>query len=359
MDETKRTAFLRGACGGDEDLMRDLEGLFAEEPKAASFLEKAAMLEIAHDFAASSWIGRQLGNYEFLSLLGAGGMGEVYRARDAKLKRDVAIKVLPDAFSRDQDRISRFQREAQVLASLNHSNIAAIYGLEEDHGIHFLMLELVEGETLADRIRRGPIPIEEALKIALQIAEALEAAHEKNVVHRDIKPANIKVTAGGKVKVLDFGLAKALGPSSGEGLSNSPTVSMAATLQGVILGTASYMSPEQARGQAVDKRADVWAFGCVLFEMLSGRGTFGGKTVSDIIASVLKTSPDWNSLPANLHPRILHLLERCLEKEPQDRCQGLADARFEIKKVLADAAGGPAKPAAETRAKLRSRTQWI
>ena len=216
-------------------------------------------------------------------------MGEVYQAKDRKLGRDVAIKVLPEEFAKDADRVARFQREAKLLASLNHPNIAAIYGLEESGGTNFLVLELVEGETLADRIKAGPIPVEESLKLALQIAEALEAAHEKGVIHRDLKPANIKVTPDGKVKVLDFGLAKAFAGEQAElNLSNSPTLSNAATQQGVILGTAAYMSPEQARGKSVDKRADIWAFGCVLYEMLTGQAAFQGETVTEILAAVIK-----------------------------------------------------------------------
>src|SRR5512147_2965548 len=220
-------------------------------------------------------IGKTLGHYQITSQIGKGGMGEVYRARDEKLGRDVAIKVLPEEFAKDADRIARFQREAKLLASLNHPNIAAIHGLEESGGTNFLVLELIGGETLADRIKAGPIPVEESLKLALQIAEALEAAHEKGVIHRDLKPSNIKVTPDGKVKVLDFGLAKAIAGEQAElNLSNSPTLSEAATKQGVILGTAAYMSPEQASGKTIDKRADIWAFGVVLFEMLTGRSLF-------------------------------------------------------------------------------------
>src|SRR5512136_3010404 len=219
-------------------------------------------------------IGQNLSHYSITGKIGKGGMGAVYRAKDQRLGRDVAIKVLPEEFARDADRVARFQREAKLLASLNHPNIAAIHGLEESEGTNFLVLELVEGETLADHIKKGPIPVEESLKLALQIAEALEAAHEKGVVHRDLKPANIKVAPDGKVKVLDFGLAKAFAREQEVNLSNSPTLSNAATQQGVILGTAAYMSPEQAKGKAVDKRTDVWAFGCVVFEMLTGRSVF-------------------------------------------------------------------------------------
>src|SRR5262245_49393316 len=233
-------------------------------------------------------IGQQLGSYEITALLGKGGMGEVYRARDLKLKRDVAIKILPDEFSRDANRVSRFQREAEVLASLNHPNIAAIYDVQEANDSRFLVLELVEGETLADRLERGPIPIDQALRIAKNICEALEAAHEKGVIHRDLKPGNVNITPDDKVKVLDFGLAKALdGSASGVAMSNSPTLTLAGTSAGVILGTAAYMSPEQARGRASDQRSDVFSFGCVLFEMLTGRQAFQGEEVSDILASIL------------------------------------------------------------------------
>src|ERR1700680_1907741 len=232
--------------------------------------------------------GTKLGTYEVLSAIGAGGMGEVYQANDSNLRRDVAIKVLPEVFAHDADRLSRFRREAQLLAALNHSNIATIYGLEETNGTSYLVMELVPGETLAQRIKRdGAVPVEEALTIAKQIAEALEAAHEKGIIHRDLKPANVKVTEEGKVKVLDFGLAKAFaGDTSTEDMGNSPTLSMAATMQGIILGTAAYMSPEQARGKAVDKRTDIWAFGCVLYELLTARRVFRGDTFSDIIAAV-------------------------------------------------------------------------
>src|SRR6201987_5942304 len=221
----------------------------------------------------------KLGSYEIIGEIGAGGMGEVYKAHDSKLGRNVAIKVLPEAFAHDPERLSRFQREAKMLAALNHSNIATIYGLEQSNGTSYLVTELVSGETLADRVKRdGAVPIEEALKIAVQIAEALEAAHEKGIIHRDLKPANVKVTPEGKVKVLDFGLAKAFaGDGASEDPSNSPTLSMAATMHGVILGTAAYMSPEQARGKEVDKRTDIWAFGCVLYEMLTGKPAFDGE----------------------------------------------------------------------------------
>jgi serine/threonine protein kinase len=303
-----------------------------------------------------------LGNFECSALIGRGGMGEVYRAKDQKLGRDVAIKVLPEEFAKDADRVARFQREAKLLASLNHPNIAAIHGLEESEGTHFLVLELIEGDTLADRLKHGAIAVEESLKLALQIAEALEAAHEKNVIHRDLKPANIKVTPDGKVKVLDFGLAKAFaGDQSDVTLSYSPTLSELATQQGVILGTAAYMSPEQAKGKTVDNRADIWAFGVVLFEMLTGRQLFKGETVSETLASVLKSEPEWNRLPPNLHPRIRLLLERCLEKEAKNRYGSISDARVDIQKVLEDPAGVFVQPitGVEARNKLRTMLAWI
>lgn len=260
-------------------------------------------------------IGQQLGSYEITALLGKGGMGEVYRARDTKLKRDVAIKILPDEFSRDPGRIARFHREAQAIAVLNHSNIAGIHGLEESVDTKFLVLELVEGETLEERIRSARLPIEDSLNIAHQICEALEAAHERGVIHRDLKPANVKITPDGKVKVLDFGLAKAMDhiPANAT-MSNSPTLSLVGTLQGMILGTAGYMSPEQAKGFNADQRSDIFSFGCVLYEMLTGKRTFEGDTVSEILASVLKIEPDWNLLPDGLNSKLRGLLQRCLER---------------------------------------------
>src|SRR5262247_3695874 len=264
-------------------------------------------------------VGTRLGSLEITALLGKGGMGEVYRARDTKLKRDVAIKILPNEFSRDADRVSRFQREAEVLASLNHPNIAGIYDVQEANDTRFLVLELVEGETLADRIHRGAIPADETLNIARHICEALEAAHEKGIVHRDLKPANVKITPAGQVKVLDFGLAKALdtGPSNMT-LSDSPTM-LSESLSGMIVGTAGYMSPEQARGRPADQRSDVFAFGCVLFEMLTGQQAFQGEDVSDVLASVIKGNVDLKLLPANLNPRLNELVRRCLAKDRRHR----------------------------------------
>jgi serine/threonine-protein kinase len=284
--------------------------------------------------------GTRVGAYEILTLIGSGGMGEVYRARDTKLNRDVAIKVLPEAFTADSDRLVRFKREAQVLALLNHPNIAAIYGFEESNGVQALVLELVEGPTLADRIARGPIPIEEALAIAKQIADALEAAHEKGIIHRDLKPTNVKITPEGKVKVLDFGLAKAFEESSPLlANSRSPTLSLLATNAGIILGTAGYMSPEQARGQAVDQRSDIFSFACVLYEVLTGRQAFQGETITDVIASVVARDPDWRAIPANLHPKIEELIRRCLAKDRKARWHAIADVRVEIEAIMADPHG--------------------
>jgi eukaryotic-like serine/threonine-protein kinase len=245
-------------------------------------------------------VGTKIGPYDIAGPIGVGGMGEVYRARDTKLNRDVALKVLPSAFASDAERMGRFQREAHLLASLNHPNIAAIYGLEESGGLRALVMELVEGQTLAERVALGPMAVDEALPMARQIAEALEYAHEKGIVHRDLKPANVKITPEGNVKVLDFGLAKAAeGTATMVSPADSPTLTMAATQAGVILGTAAYMSPEQAKGKTVDKRGDIWAFGCVLYEMLTGQRAFKGETVTDTVAAVLRAEPEWNELPAS------------------------------------------------------------
>ena len=289
--------------------------------------------------------GTRLGPYEILSALGAGGMGEVYRARDTKLNRDVALKVLPPAFTADADRVARFEREARLLASLNHPHIGSIYGLEDTGGAPALVLELVEGDTLDDRVRRGPLPVPEALAVARQIADALDAAHASGIVHRDLKPSNIKITPAGIVKVLDFGLAKALAAEgSGPDVSTSPTMTASETIPGVILGTAAYMSPEQARGQPVDKRTDIWAFGCVLFEMLSGSSAFGRQTVTDTLAAVVGAEPEWTSLPAGTPATIRHLLTRCLQKDAMRRLHDIADARIELDDAMAaPAAAAPVR----------------
>ena len=364
-----RCAFLDEVCGEDIELRAQVERLVSKDELAGSLLEKPVLAGVtgARD-AAGSLVGKQYGSYRILSLLGAGGMGKVYRARDSKLGREVAIKTMTPEFACDPDRIARFKREAKLLASLNHPNIAAIHGLEESGGTTFLVLELVEGETLANRIKAGPIPIAESLKLALQIAEALEAAHEKGVIHRDLKPANIKVTPDSKVKVLDFGLAKAFaGQQSDLNLSNSPTLTRSPTLsdmatqQGVILGTAAYMSPEQARGKAVDKRADIWAFGCVLFEMLTGQAAFQGEDVTEILAAVVKGGANLDLLPANLHLRVCEVIIRCLQKDLKKRYQDIGDVRYEIEQSLADRGGMLVQPvtAMQTRMGLRTILPWI
>ncbi|HET6201091.1 MAG TPA: protein kinase [Candidatus Acidoferrales bacterium] len=282
--------------------------------------------------------GTQLGSYEIVAPIGAGGMGEVYRARDTKLGREVALKVLPVAFSADAERMVRFRREAQLLASLNHPNIAAIYGFEDSGATDALVMELVEGPTLGEKIKVGAIAMEEALPIAKQICEALEYAHERGVVHRDLKPANIKIAGNETVKILDFGLAKALeaGPAAMD-ISSSPTITRMATQAGIILGTAAYMSPEQAKGKSVDRRTDIWAFGCVLYEMLTGKMAFSGETVTDTLAAVIKSEPEWGAFPANTPARIRELLQRSLKKDPRQRLQSIGDARIALEEVLSDA----------------------
>ncbi|MBP7776192.1 MAG: serine/threonine-protein kinase [Acidobacteria bacterium] len=287
--------------------------------------------------------GTRLGPYEVTALIGEGGMGQVYRARDTTLHRDVALKILPDSFAADEDRLARFTREAQTLAALSHPNIAQIYGLEESRGVRALVMELVDGDDLSQRIARGAIPLDEALPIARQLAEALEAAHEQGIIHRDLKPANIKVRADGTVKVLDFGLAKTLEQGTGIGergsgdAGNTPTItSPAQTMRGVILGTAAYMSPEQARGTPLDRRTDVWAFGCVFYEMLTGRRAFGGGDASETIAAVLRDSPDWAHLPSTTHGALRRLLRRCLVKRADHRLAHIADAKLELDEAQAE-----------------------
>jgi Tol biopolymer transport system component len=304
--------------------------------------------------------GTRLGSYELLAQIGAGGMGEVYKAHDTKLGRDVAIKVLPEAFAHDPERLSRFQREAKMLASLNHPNIATIHGLEQSNGTSYLVMELVSGETLAERVKReGAVPLEEALAICKQIAEALEAAHEKGIIHRDLKPANVKVTPEGKVKVLDFGLAKAFaGDVADSNPSQSPTLSAVATMQGVILGTAAYMSPEQARGKAVDKRTDIWAFGCVLYELLTGKQAFHGEDITEILAAVVKSEPDWTALPAALSGKGRDLLRHCLQKDKRLRLRDAGDAQIEIQEALAAQANAVAATAAPATRGWRERLAW-
>jgi hypothetical protein len=286
--------------------------------------------------------GAKIGPYEVLFPLGEGGMGEVYRARDSRLGRDVALKVLPPALAGDAERMARFKREAQVLASLNHPSIAAIYGIEDSGDHHALVIELVEGPTLRDRIARGPLPLDEALPLARQIAEGLEYAHEKGIVHRDLKPANVKLTPEGGAKILDFGLAKAFNPQDSPALqnqSNSPTLSIASTQAGVILGTAAYMSPEQAKGKSVDRRTDIWAFGCVLYEMLTGRHAFEGETVTDTLAAVVRAEPEWDAVSTTTPLAIQRLMHRCLTKDPKQRLRDIGEARIAIEETMS---GSPA-----------------
>jgi Tol biopolymer transport system component len=339
----ERNAFLQRACDGDAALRQEIESLLEYESHCSGFLETPAAV-VAGDFARTSdksqMIGRQLGPYTIVSPLGAGGMGEVYRAHDSKLGRDVAIKILPSHFTADPERRSRFSREARLLATLNHPHIGAIYGLEEADGVTALVLELVEGPTLADRLARGPLPITAAVTIARQIAEALEAAHEKGIVHRDLKPANVvlqsSANASGvpsgavRAKVLDFGLAKTMTVGLDGDLTQRPSGSLDGTEEGRILGTPAYMSPEQARGQAVDKRTDIWAFGCVFYEMLTGRQAFAGNTMSDTFVSILEREPDWTALPSPTPASIRTLLQRCLRKDPGKRLRDIADALIEI-----------------------------
>lgn len=305
--------------------------------------------------------GNRLGPYEIVAPLGAGGMGEVYRARDARLGREVAIKVLPDALALDPDRLARFEREARLLAALSHAGIASIFGVEQAGASQALVMELVEGPTLAERIAEGPIGPDEALPIARQLAEALEYAHERGIVHRDLKPANIKLRPDGTLKVLDFGLARGLasdGSGSGQDMSQSPTLTNRMTQAGVILGTAAYMSPEQSRGREADRRADVWAFGAVLYEMLAGRRAFAGETVSDTMAAVMRDEPDWSALPPGLSPRMRRLLERCLAKDPKRRLQAIGEARIALEDLAANredapvATGAAAGPTPARRAAL-------
>jgi serine/threonine protein kinase len=291
--------------------------------------------------------GTRLGPYEIVSPLGAGGMGEVYRAHDTKLARDVALKLVPELFASDRDRLARFTREAQALAALNHPNIAHIHGLEENGGVRAIVMELVEGEDLAQRLVRGPVPVDEALQMARQIAEALEAAHEQGIIHRDLKPANIKVRVDGTVKVLDFGLAKALTAdarraSSGPAApANSPTITSSATGVGVVLGTAAYMAPEQAKGKPADTRVDIWAFGCVLFEMLSGTRAFDGDDISETVVSVLSKEADWQRIPKEASAA-RPLIARCLMKNPKQRLQAIGDARILIEELMSGSVEQPA-----------------
>jgi serine/threonine protein kinase/Tol biopolymer transport system component len=319
-----RRAYLDTACGGDGELRREVESLLARDREAEGFLES----RMPEQPTVTMMLGAQIGPYRILTVLGKGGMGEVYRAHDSKLGRDVALKVLPKNFAQDAERLARFRREARTLASLNHPNIATIYGLEESGEETCLVLELVDGETL-----RGPLPVAKVLEYARQIVEGLEAAHRKGIVHRDLKPANIKVTPEGRVKILDFGLAKAVWGSDEKPLPDSKTATQYETVAGRIVGTPGYMSPEQARGQEIDQRTDIWAFGCLLYELLTGKRVFCGETLEDTISAVLEREPDWNAVPAKTPAKVRDLLRRCLEKDARRRLPKIEDARRAIEEL--------------------------
>jgi serine/threonine protein kinase len=329
----EREAFLDQACRGDDELRREVVSLLAKAESDTSAIGKPVQ-GLAADFLTAdtnrSLAGRNIANYRLLSLIGTGGMGEVYQALDVRLNRHVAIKVLPKAFAEDPERLARFRREAQLLASLNHPNIAAVYGLEESDGILSLVMEFVPGETLAERLEKARLDIDDALRISAQIAEALEAAHDKGIIHRDLKPANIKITPEGKVKVLDFGLAKVFERDT----AAAPTLTEARTEDGWILGTPAYMSPEQARGKSLDERTDIWSFGCVLYEMLASQRAFRGDTSAETISKVLEREPEWQLLGQTTPAGIKSLLRRCLQKDTQRRLRHIGDARIEIEETL-------------------------
>jgi Tol biopolymer transport system component len=364
-----REAFLSEATNGDAELRREVESLLASDAANVSALDRLPLADAAIVAQGARMLaavdathmrsrlerGRCIGPYEVLEPLGAGAMGEVYRAKDTKLNREVALKVLPDDFALDADRLTRFKREAQMLAALNHPNIAAIYGFEDSSRDQALVLELVDGPTLAEMIARGPLKLGEALPLARQIADALEAAHDKGIIHRDLKPANIKIAGTGSVKVLDFGLAKVWDGASDVLLAGTPTVTSSHLGERAILGTPAYMSPEQARGRTLDKRTDIWSFGCVLFEMLTGRSTFAGETISDTFARVLERDPDWSALPPTVPARIRDLMRRCLQKDSNRRLRDIGDARIEIDEVLTASRPSAAEATAPTPRTRRGR----
>jgi serine/threonine protein kinase len=359
-----RAAFVAEVCGEDEELRREVESLLAQPASMDGLLEGGAVAAAAglmSKTGTATLTGRSIGPYHVLTKIGEGGMGEVYKARDARLGRDVAIKILPAEFASHPERLARFEREARMLAALNHPHIAAIHGVEERDGVRALVLELVDGETLAERIGRcggSGLAMKEALDIASQIADALDAAHEKGIVHRDLKPANIKITRDNVVKVLDFGLAK-LDPHGIGDDTQSPTITIDGTRDGAILGTAAYMSPEQARGQIVDKRADIWAFGCVLYEMLTGRSCFSRGTVSDTVAAILEREPDYTALPKPLPRTARRLLERCLAKDQRLRLRDIGDARLDLRAALDELSSGGDQPL-DTRHRPRWRPKaWV
>jgi eukaryotic-like serine/threonine-protein kinase len=370
-----RAAFLAGACDNDEELRREVESLLAQPVSAEGVLDGPALAVAAQtrsDPVGSSLVGRRLGVYEVVAPLAAGGMGVVYRAHDTRLRRDVALKVLPREFTADPERLARFEREARVLAALNHPNIAAIFGVEEiepasdpEQQATALVLELVEGDTLAERIQRSAgrrsvgLPFDDTLTIALQIADALDAAHDKGIVHRDLKPANVKITPAGVVKVLDFGLAKLVPAVEADHVraTDTPTMTVDGTRQGLIVGTAAYMSPEQARGHAVDKRTDIWAFGCVLYEMLTGRAAFARETITDTLAAVLEREPDWSALPSSTSALVRRLLEHCLNKDPKRRLRDIGDVRLQLDDPLTTDGGATSRP--NTARQWPSRARWM
>jgi serine/threonine-protein kinase len=337
----ERVSFLDRSCGDDSWLRGKVEALLRSHDVAGSFLKSPASpgeFPPVRTSASAAFVGQHLGSYELTEHLGSGGMGDVYRARDTQLKRSVAIKVLPQEFSRDPDRVARFQREAIALAALNHPNIAAIHDLDEIDGTRFLVLEFVEGETLAARLKRGPLPTRQSLEVCRQVAEGLEGAHARGVQHRDLKPDNIQITPDGRVKLLDFGLAKVLADENeGKEPTGFPNLTQWNTKPGMILGTAHYLSPEQARGQQPDKRTDIWAFGCVLFEALTGKQVFPGETIMDVVVSILKSEPNWELLPPDVPSSVQSLLRRCLQKEAAHRLSDIAHARMTLEDVLADA----------------------
>lgn len=355
-DPAARSSFLKEACGEDESLRKEIESLLASSAGIERFMESpaidAAAKALARDRARlADLVGHTVAHFRIVDMIGAGGMGEVYRARDERLKREVAVKVLPEIFAADPERVARLDREARLLASISHPNVASIHGLEEVEGKRFLVLELVEGETLAQRLTKGPLPLDEALEICRQIAEGVEAAHEKGIIHRDLKPANIKITAEGRVKVLDFGLAKALSvePPTAD-LTQSPTIT-AQSHPGILLGTAAYMSPEQVKGKQADKRSDVWSFGCVLFECVTGKRAFEGETVTETLGAILKNEPDCTAVPPALRP----VLRRCLAKDPGSRLHDIADARI----LMAESAAREAVPMQAVPAPWRLSLVWL
>jgi serine/threonine protein kinase len=336
----ERGVFIANVCGDDQELRREVESLLANTE--ASLLIDSSVWDLADDLLPGEVglaPGAHVGPYRIEGVLGSGGMGQVYRARDTKLNRDVALKVLPDVFTGDTERLALFTREAHVLASLNHPGIAAIYGLEDTGGVHALVLELVDGLTLADRLERGPIPLDEALPIANQIAQALAAAHDRSIIHRDLKPANVKVQDDGTVKVLDFGLAGHVASTDTQSSPVDQPKGPAVSQVGVVLGTAAYMSPEQVKGNALDKRSDIWAFGCLLYEMLTGRRAFAGGDLAATLASVLKQDPEWQALPLDLPESVRTLLGQCLNKDRRQRIADMAVAIYVLDEVARSASG--------------------